>query len=110
MWKHHGTIRPRPGSDTLEATDSRYGLYDKPFKQYAYTAAFVRKCAGEVDTQEKWRAVFAKDPVAKVTSIETPAPVEKSKNPGVEVLVALLGLLSFELLCPRDRSSAPGQR
>ena len=38
LYKHHGNIRPETGSDTPEATDPRCCLYDKPFKQYAYTA------------------------------------------------------------------------
>jgi hypothetical protein len=71
LYKHYGSIRPGPGSETPEATDPRYCLYDKPFKQYAYTVAYVKKCAEDVNTQEKWRAIFGKEPVAKVTNIES---------------------------------------
>lgn len=79
LYKHHGNIRPPNGSDTPEATDPRYCLYDKPFKQYAYTTAYVKRCADEVNTGEKWRAVFSKEPVGKVTSIET-RPAKTSKK------------------------------
>lgn len=71
LYKHYGSIRPPNGSDIPEATDPRYCVYDKPFKQYAYTTAYVKKCAAEVNTREKWRAVFGKEPVAKVTNIES---------------------------------------
>jgi hypothetical protein len=81
MWKHYRTIRPPRGSTTPEATDPRYCLYDKPFKQYVYTSAYVKKCAQDVDTREKWRAVFGQDPVAKVTSIES-RPVKESRSDG----------------------------
>lgn len=69
LYKHHGSIRPKRGSDTPEATDPRYCLYDKPFKRYVYTAAYVKKCAEDVNTREKYRAIFDKEPVAKVTDI-----------------------------------------
>lgn len=71
-----GTARITP-----EATDPRYCLYDKPFKQYAYTSAYVKKCAEEVSTREMWRAVFGKAPVAKVTSIES-RPAKAAKRGG----------------------------
>jgi hypothetical protein len=78
LYKHHGNIRPETGSDTPEATDPRYCLYDKPFKQYAYTAAYVKKAAEDVNTREKYRAIFGKEPVAKVTNIDS-RPAKASK-------------------------------
>ncbi len=79
LYKHHGDIRPKAGSHTPEATDPRYCLYDKPFKQYAYTAAYVKKCAEDVNTREKYRAIFAKEPVAKVTNIDS-RPARTAKD------------------------------
>jgi hypothetical protein len=45
-------VRPRKGAPEPERTDPRYCLYDKPFKRYVFTAAFVWRCAEEVGTRE----------------------------------------------------------
>lgn len=72
MWKHHhGTVRPPKNSETPEATDPRYCLYDKPFGRYVFTQAYVLRIAEEIGTREKWQAVFIKEPVMKVTNLDS---------------------------------------
>jgi hypothetical protein len=67
MWRQLD-VHPRKGAPEPERTDPRYCLYDKPFKRYVFTAAFVRRCAEEVGTREKWKAFFGMEPVLKVSS------------------------------------------
>ena len=71
LYKHYGNIRPARGSESPEATDPRYCLYDRPFKQYAYTTAYVKRCAADVNTREKWSAIFGREPAAKVSNLES---------------------------------------
>ena len=72
MVKQNG-IRPPKGSATPEKTDPRYCVYDKPWKKYVYTQAWVQKCIEETSTRERFRAALAREPKAKVTSLVTRA-------------------------------------
>lgn len=67
----HFKVKPQNG-EPPEKCDTRYCLYDKPWKSYVYTRAFVKRCINEVDTRENFRAVFGKDPVHKVSKIADP--------------------------------------
>jgi hypothetical protein len=53
----------------LEDLCSLACLYDEPFRQYAYTPAWVARVAREVDTVEKWRAFFGAEPRLKVSTL-----------------------------------------
>jgi hypothetical protein len=67
LCKLHG-VKPKKGQPPVR-TDRRYCIYDKPWKKYVYTQAFVRVCIDDVSTREKFRAAFGKDAVAKVSSL-----------------------------------------
>ncbi len=65
--KHH-KIKPSKGQ-APEKTDRRFCLYDKPWKKYLYTQAFVKRCIEDVSTRERFKATVGREPRAKVTSL-----------------------------------------
>ncbi|ONF74509.1 hypothetical protein AVR91_0203720 [Amycolatopsis keratiniphila subsp. keratiniphila] len=58
--KQHG-VRPENG-EPPEKTERKYCIYSAPHRNYLYTPAYIRKCVSELDTPEKFRSVFGKDP------------------------------------------------
>lgn len=64
----HLGVKPK-ANDPPEKTDPRYCLYDKPWKKYVYTRAFVRRCVDTINTRDKFRQVFGKDPKQKVSKM-----------------------------------------
>jgi hypothetical protein len=65
MWKKH-KVRPLPSDPNRERTDNRYCLYNMAHDNYVFTQAYVERCVRELDTHEKFRGFFGKDPVEKV--------------------------------------------
>ncbi|MFR9800624.1 DUF3644 domain-containing protein [Streptomyces sp. MS06] len=64
MWQKHG-VRPPTTDPSKERTDGRYCLYNAAHDNYVFTQAYVERCVKEIDTAEKFRAFFGKDPVEK---------------------------------------------
>ncbi len=73
MWYHtqlvkHFQVKPAKGQPPT-VSDRRYCLYDMPWKKYVYTQAWVRKCSEVMATRESYKAVFGREPRAKVVSL-----------------------------------------
>lgn len=69
-WRKLG-VRPVGGAGDPTATDPRYCLYDEPFRQYAYTPAWVDRVVSEVGTVEKFRTFFGAAPRMKSAKLPT---------------------------------------
>lgn len=76
---HHHTVawrklavRPAGGAGDPRATDAKYCLFDEPFRQYAYTPAWVDRIVREVGTVEKFRAFFGSEPRMKPGKLPAP--------------------------------------
>ncbi|MER8266456.1 DUF3644 domain-containing protein [Streptomyces griseus] len=65
MWKIHG-VRPVAGDPSKERTDNRYCLYNAAHDNYVFTKAYVERCVKEIDTPDKFRAFFGKDPLEEI--------------------------------------------
>lgn len=57
MWKHHG-VRPASNATDRSKTDHRYCIYSVPYGNYLYTLAYVKRCASELDTRQKFEEVL----------------------------------------------------
>lgn len=77
--RHH-KIKPPKDSSHPERTNHQYCMYDKPWKKYVYTQAFVRLAIQDVSTKERFKAIFAKDPIAKVGSLSAHAGARAAKS------------------------------
>lgn len=58
-------VRPPTGASDPSATDSRYCVWEAPLRTYLYTEAWVKKVVREIDTVDKYRALFGRDPRSK---------------------------------------------
>lgn len=82
MWNHNELVKrfkvkPMKGEPAAN-TERRYCLYDKPWKKYVYTQAWVKKCAEVVATREAYQAAFGKEPKAKVVSLTARAKAKSA--------------------------------
>jgi Protein of unknown function (DUF3644) len=57
--------RPPGGSDHPERTREDYCIYDSGHGDYLYTTTFVNRVVSLLDTEDKWRGVFGRDPQRK---------------------------------------------
>jgi Domain of unknown function (DUF3644) len=66
--RHH-KVKPPKGCSHPEQTNRMYCMYDKPWKKYVYTQAFVYLAIKDVAAEETFRQIFGKDPVEKASAI-----------------------------------------
>lgn len=78
LCKRH-KVKPAKG-DPPEKTDPRYCLYDKPWKKYVYTQAFVRLAIEDVTTRDRFVEAFGKEPRAKVASLAARAETKAAEK------------------------------
>lgn len=61
MWKRL-KVRPERGAKDPHLTDSRYCVYDEPFRSYVYSKAWVSRIVKEIGTVEKYKDFFGANP------------------------------------------------
>jgi len=61
-------VKPAKGEPPAR-TDTRYCLYVRPLQRWLYTEAFVNLCIEETSTRDRYKRLFGKEPIARVTTL-----------------------------------------
>lgn len=62
-------VRPAKDSPNPTRTETRYCVYNEPFRNYLYTLAWVQRVVEEIGTVEKYREFFGREPRMKVSEL-----------------------------------------